>query len=382
VVVWQNGRKLKGTGNSHNPWLDGVIAVLLSKRAPTGAFFLFYLKIRNKELRRVDGMQKKGLLWGAVLLVLVVGVFFFLRKPATETLKIGIIQIVEHPALDAAREGFIDQFTEHGYVEGEKITYQIQVAQGDMATANTIAQKFKNERLDLILAIATPTAQAVANLIKDKPILITAVTDPVAAGLVESADRPGSNVTGTNDLQPLAEQFALAQQLVPGAKRVGIIYNAGEANSVTQVQMAKAIADQLGLEVVEATVDTSAGVLQAAQSFIGRVDFIYVPTDNTVVSAFSSVVKVAEENGIPVFPGEENLVPQGALATVGVNYYRLGRQTAEMALRILEEGAKPETMPIESQKETELVINADVAQALGINIPAAIRAKATIVRNR
>lgn len=327
-------------------------------------------------------MQKKGLLWGAVLLVLVVGVFFFLRKPAAETLKIGIIQIVEHPALDAAREGFIDQFTEHGYVEGEKITYQIQVAQGDMATANTIAQKFKNERLDLILAIATPTAQAVANLIKDKPILITAVTDPVAAGLVESAERPGSNVTGTNDLQPLAEQFALAQQLVPGAKRVGIIYNAGEANSVTQVQMAKAIADQLGLEVVEATVDTSAGVLQAAQSFIGRVDFIYVPTDNTVVSAFSSVVKVAEENGIPVFPGEENLVPQGALATVGVNYYRLGRQTAEMALRILEEGAKPETMPIESQKETELVINEDVAQALGINIPAAIRAKATIVRNR
>jgi putative ABC transport system substrate-binding protein len=327
-------------------------------------------------------MQKKGLLWGAVLLVLVVGVFFFLRKPAAETLKIGIIQIVEHPALDAAREGFIDQFTEHGYVEGEKITYQIQVAQGDMATANTIAQKFKNERLDLILAIATPTAQAVANLIKDKPILITAVTDPVAAGLVESAERPGSNVTGTNDLQPLAEQFALAQQLVPGAKRVGIIYNAGEANSVTQVQMAKAIADQLGLEVVEATVDTSAGVLQAAQSFIGRVDFIYVPTDNTVVSAFSSVVKVAEENGIPVFPGEENLVPQGALATVGVNYYRLGRQTAEMALRILEEGAKPETMPIESQKETELVINADVAQALGINLPTAIRAKATIVRNR
>ena len=327
-------------------------------------------------------MQKKGLLWGAVLLVLVVGVFFFLRKPAAETLKIGIIQIVEHPALDAAREGFIDQFTEHGYIEGEKITYQIQVAQGDMATANTIAQKFKNERLDLILAIATPTAQAVANLIKDKPILITAVTDPVAAGLVESAERPGSNVTGTNDLQPLAEQFALAQQLVPGAKRVGIIYNAGEANSVTQVQMAKAIADQLGLEVVEATVDTSAGVLQAAQSFIGRVDFIYVPTDNTVVSAFSSVVKVAEENGIPVFPGEENLVPQGALATVGVNYYRLGRQTAEMALRILEEGAKPESMPIESQKETELVINADVAQALGINLPTAIRAKATIVRNR
>lgn len=312
--------------------------------------------------------------------VVVAGLLFLLRKPVTATLKIGIIQIVEHPALDAARQGFIDLLAEHGYVEGENISYQIQIAQGDMATANTIAQKFKNEKLDLILAIATPTAQAVANLIKDKPILITAVTDPVAAGLVESAERPGTNVTGTNDLQPMEGQFELALQLVPGAKRVGIIYNAGEANSVTQVQMARAIAHELGLEVVEATVDTSAGVLQAAQSFIGRVDFIYVPTDNTVVSAFSSVVKVAEEHGIPVFPGEENLVPQGALATVGVNYYRLGRQTAEMALRILKEGAKPETMPIESQKETELVINEDVAQALGISIPAAIREKATLVR--
>ncbi|HEY8391762.1 MAG TPA: ABC transporter substrate-binding protein [Capillibacterium sp.] len=328
-------------------------------------------------------MKKNGVLWLAVLLVAVAGaLFFLLRKPATDTLKVGIVQIVEHPALDAARQGFIDLLTEHGYVEGEKITYQIQNAQGDMATANTIAQKFKNEHLDLILAIATPAAQAVANLVKDKPILITAVTDPVAAGLVASAERPGTNVTGTNDLQPMEGQFKLAQALVPGVKRVGIIYNAGETNSVTQVNMAREIAAKLGLEIIEATVDTSAGVLQAAQSFIGRVDLIYVPTDNTVVSAFSSVVKVAEENKIPIIAGEENLVAQGALATVGVNYYRLGRQTAEMALRIIEEGAKPETMPIESQKENELVINEDVASALGIDIPDDLRAKASFVHNQ
>ncbi|NLY89979.1 MAG: ABC transporter substrate-binding protein [Firmicutes bacterium] len=328
-------------------------------------------------------MKKNGVLWLAVLLVAVAGVLFFLlRKPATDTLKIGIVQIVEHPALDSAREGFIDLLTENGYVEGENITYQIQNAQGDMATANTIAQKFKNDKLDLILAIATPTAQAMANIIKDKPILITAVTDPVAAGLVTSAERPGTNVTGTNDLQPMEGQFKLAQALVPGVKRVGIIYNAGETNSVTQVNMAREIAAKLGLEIIEATVDTSAGVLQAAQSFIGRVDLIYVPTVNTEVSAFSSVVKVAEENKIPIIAGEENLVAQGALATVGVNYYRLGRQTAEMALRIIKEGAKPETMPIESQKETELVINADVAKALGINVPATLREKATFVQNK
>ncbi|NLM36866.1 MAG: ABC transporter substrate-binding protein [Firmicutes bacterium] len=332
-------------------------------------------------------MKKKGVLLLAVILLVGAGVFFFLRQPATDTLKsdtlkIGIVQIVEHPALDSARQGFIDLLTEHGYAEGKNVTYQIQNAQGDMANANTIAQKFKNDKLDLILAIATPTAQAVANLIKDKPILITAVTDPVAAGLVETAERPGTNVTGTNDLQPMEAQFKLAQELVPKAKRVGIIYNAGETNSVTQVEMAKEIAAELGLTVVEATVDTSAGVLQAAQSFIGRVDLIYVPTDNTVVSAFSSVVKAAEENKLPIIAGEENLVSQGALATVGVNYYRLGRQTAEMALRIIEEGAKPETMPIESQKETELVINEDVAQALGISIPAALRGKATLIRNQ
>lgn len=331
----------------------------------------------------MDTLKKKGFLWFAVIIVIVAGaLFFLLRKPAAETLKVGIVQIVEHPALDSAREGFIDLFTENGYIEGEKVTYQIQNAQGDMATANTIAQKFKNDNLDLILAIATPTAQAVANLIKDKPILITAVTDPVGAGLVASAEQPGTNVTGTNDLQPMEGQFKLAKELAPGAQRVGIIYNAGEANSVTQVRMAKEITGQLGLEVVEATVDTSAGVLQAAQSFIGRVDVIYVPTDNTVVSAFSSVLKVAEENKIPIIAGEENLVSQGALATVGVNYYRLGRQTAEMALKIIRDGAKPETMPIESQKDTELVINEDTAKAIGITIPASLRAKATIIRNQ
>jgi len=327
-------------------------------------------------------LKSKVVLWGGILLV-IAGVFFFLgRKPAADTLKVGIVQIVEHPALDSARKGFIEVLTENGFVEGENIVYQIQNAQGDMATANTIAQKFKNEKLDLILAIATPAAQAVANLVKDKPILITAVTDPVSAGLVDKTERPGNNVTGTNDLQPMEGQFKLAQALVPNAKTVGIVYNAGEANSVTQVNIAKEITAELGLNVVEATADTSAVVLQAAQSLIGRVDVIYVPTDNTVVSAFSSVLKVSEENKIPIIAGEENLVSQGALATVGVNYYRLGRQTAEMALRIINGETKPETMPIESQKDNELVINVDAAEAMGITIPEDLMAKATMVHNQ
>jgi len=327
-------------------------------------------------------VKNKVILWVVIILIVAAGVLFFaLRKPEGDALNVGIVQIVEHPALDSAREGFIDVLTENGYVEGENITYQIQNAQGDMATANTIAQKFKNENLDLILAIATPVAQAVANLIKDTPILITAVTDPVDAGLVEDADRPGTNVTGTNDMQPMEEQFQLMLDFVPDTATVGIIYNAGEANSVTQVRLAKLIAGELGLEVVEATADNSAGVLQAAQSLVGRVDVIYVPTDNTVVSAISSVVKVAEENDIPVIAGEENSVYQGALATVGINYYRLGRQTAEMALKIITGEAEAETMPIENQKETELVINEDAAAAMGVTIPGELREIATIVHN-
>jgi putative ABC transport system substrate-binding protein len=328
-------------------------------------------------------LKNKTVLWFVVAVIAVAGILFFgLRKDSgKDTLKIGIVQIVEHPALDAAREGFIHFLAENGYKEGENVTYLIQNAQGDMANANTIAQQFKNAKLDLILAIATPTAQAAANLIKDTPILITAVTDPVGAGLVETAEKPGTNVTGTTDMQPMAEQFQLIRDLVPDAHKVGIIYNAGETNSVTQVRIAKEVAGQLNLNVVEVTADNSAAVLQAAQSLAGRVDVIYVPTDNTVVSAISSVIKVAEENKIPVFAGEENVVFQGALATVGINYYRLGRQTAEMALRILKGEARPETMPIESQKETELVINEDAAKAMGVIIPGEIREKARMVRN-
>ena len=329
-------------------------------------------------------MKNKAVLLVLVALVVVAGVLFFAFRKDTgkDVLKVGIVQIVEHPALDAAREGFIDFLAENGYREGENITYQIQNAQGDMANANTIAQQFKNAKLDLILAIATPTAQAVANIIKDTPILITAVTDPVDAGLVESAERPGTNVTGTNDMQPMADQFQLIRDLVPDAATVGIIYNAGETNSVAQVRIAWEIAGKMNLNIVEVTADNSAGVLQAAQSLAGRVDVIYVPTDNTVVSAISSVVKVAEENKIPIIAGEENSVFQGALATVGINYYRLGRQTGEMALRILKGEAKPETMPIESQKETELVINEDAAKAMGVAIPDELRAKARIVQNQ
>lgn len=308
---------------------------------------------------------------GVVAVIVLLLILFLLSSVilAEGKVSIAITQLVEHPALDEARRGFIDVLAENGYAEGEQVEYDIQNAQGEMVNANTIAQKFALDKPDLIMAISTPSAIAAANAIRDIPILITAVTDPVDAGLVESNEKPGTNVTGTNDMNPIKEQFELILQFVPEAKSVGIIYNAGESNSVVQVNIAKEVSEELGLRLVEASVSSSTEVLMSANSLLGRVDAIYVPTDNTVVSTIESVVMVAEENNLPLIAGEENSIQRGAIATIGINYYRLGRQTGEMALRILKGEARPEDMPIESQKEYRLVLNVDAAEAMGVEIP-------------
>ncbi len=299
----------------------------------------------------------------AVLVVLVASVAAW-----SQPIKVGVTQIVEHPALDAARQGFIDRMAELGYAAGTDIVYDIQSAQGDQGTALTIAQKFAADRVDLVLAIATPTAQAAAQVIRDIPILITAVTDPVAAELVDSIERPGTNVTGTSDLTPVRAQLALLKALVPDARRVGIIYNAGEVNSVVQADLARRAAAVFGLQLIEATAVNSSEVMQAAQSLVGRVDALYVPTDNTVVSAIESVVAVAERARLPLITGEDLSVEQGALATVGLDYYELGRQTADIAYRVLQ-GENPADIPIEYQQEMSVVINVGAAARMGVVIP-------------
>src|SRR5690606_1264247 len=263
------------------------------------------------------------------LLIALISLFVLAVSSFAAPLRVGITQIVEHPALDAARQGFIERMAELGYREGVDVVYDIHSAQGDTGTAMTIAQKFAADRVDLVLAIATPTAQAAAQVIRDIPILITAVTDPVSAELVESIERPGTNVTGTSDLTPVRAQLELLKLLAPSARRVGVIYNSGEVNSVVQVELARRAAADLGLEIVEAIAVNSSEVLQAAQSLVGRVDALYVPTDNTVVSAIEAVVLVAERARLPLISGEDLSVEQGALATVGLDYKQLGRQTAD-----------------------------------------------------
>jgi putative ABC transport system substrate-binding protein len=283
--------------------------------------------------------------------------------------KIGIVQIVEHPALDAARDGFIAQMAKNGFEEGKQVVYDKQSAQGSMDTAISIAQKFQGDQVDMILAIATPTAQAAAQTSRDIPILFTAVTDPVEAGLVKSMDKPEGNVTGTTDMNPVEDQLALLKDLKPDAKTVGIIYNSGEVNSKVQVKMAKDASAKLGYTIQEAAITSPTEVKQAAESMVGKVDAIYVPTDNMVVSSLAAILTVAEAQKIPVIAGEENTVKSGAIATYGIDYRKLGEQTADMAVKILKGEAKPADMPVEKQTNMKLIINKKAAEKMGVTVP-------------
>lgn len=300
---------------------------------------------------------------------------------SSEKVNIGIIQIVEHPALDSARQGFLDALKANGYEEGKNLKVEYKNAQGDSSILKSISEKFAATKLDLILAVATPSAQAIAGATQDIPILITAVTDPVEAKLVDSMEKPGTNVSGTTDMNPIKEQLELLKKLAPNAKTVGVIYNAAEVNSEVQVKVVKQEAPTLGLSVVEASVATSADVLQAAQSLVNKVDAIYVPTDNMVVSAAQSVVQVANENKIPLISGESSVVEAGGLGTIGINYYNLGEQTGEMAVRVLK-GAKPAEMPIESQKKFDIVLNKETVDLLGIKVPEEIANKASYSKSK
>ena len=288
----------------------------------------------------------------------------------TETLKIGILQLVEHNALDQANQGFIDGLKEAGYEDGKNITIDYQNAQGEQANCITIGQKFVNDRVNLILAIATPAAQAVANTTKDIPILITAVTDPADAKLVADNTAPGGNVTGTSDLTPVKEQIELLKKLVPSAKNIAFLYNSSEQNSKFQVDIAKAKSDEMGLSYMDATITNPNDIQQVVQSLVGKVDAIYVPTDNMVSAGMANVIAITEPAKIPVICGEVGMLNAGGLATYGIDYYELGKLTANQAVKILKGESSPASMPIEYIQNPVLEVNTNAAQKLGITIPA------------
>lgn len=291
-----------------------------------------------------------------------------------ESYSIGISQLVQHPALDAATEGFKEAFADAGV----NVEFTEQNANGEQATALTIAQQFAGQNLDLILANATPAAQVMAQNVADTPILFTSVTDPVEAELVNDWDAPGGNVTGTSDKTPLEDQFDLIEQLTPDAKTIGIVYASGEVNSQIQVKNAEEEAEKRGWSVETQTV-TSVGEIPQAAETLSDVDVFYVPTDNMVVSGISSLVQVAEQHEIPVIGAEAGTVEGGAAATIGIDYKELGRQTGEMALRVLQDGENPAEMPVETATEFSYVVNEDAARAQGVEIPQEILDQADTV---
>ena len=281
---------------------------------------------------------------------------------------VAITQIVEHPALDACRKGVKDELAAAGFEAGKNLKWSFESAQGAPATAAQIAKKFAGENPDVVVGIATPSAQALASSARDIQQVFSAVTDPVGAKLVKSMDKAnGGNITGVSDLSPIDSHMALIKSIVPKAKNVGVIFNPGEANSVTLVDLVKKFAPNHGMKVIEAGSPKSSDVLAAARSLVGKVDVIYVPTDNTVVSAFEAVIKVATEAKIPVISADTDSVKRGAVAAQGFNYYDLGRQTGKMVVAILK-GKKAGDIQPQGVSKTELYVNPESAKLMGVTL--------------
>lgn len=297
---------------------------------------------------------------------------------ASGKIKIGVVQIVQHGSLDEANKGFVDALKKRGYGP-DKVEIDQENAQGDQSNLKTIVSRFKAEKPKLICAIATPAAQAAANEIKDIPIVGTAITDYTSAKLVQNDERPGGNVTGVSDFASMDAQMELAAKLIPQAKNVGLIYCSSEVNSEVQANQMKDYCKKHGLSVEERTVNNVNDIQQVAESLVGKVDYIYVPTDNTLASSIPTLMKITDANKIPVIVGADIMAKDGALAALSVDYYRLGKQTGELAADILDGKVKPETSPIQHQKDYTIVINKQDAEILGIQIPEEIAKKANMV---
>lgn len=297
---------------------------------------------------------------------------------SSEKLKIGIVQIVEHPSLNTIRESCIAQLAKEGFKDGENITIDYQNAQGDQSNLKTICQKFSNNHYDLIIAIATPSAQAAIGETKEIPIVFSACTDPVGSGLVSSMEKPGQNVTGTSDAVSAEKIMELAKRITPDIKTVGALYTSSETNSIAVVNNLKEYAKKNNITVIEATVTNSSEVQQATSSLVGKVDAIFSPIDNTVASAMPIVAQVASKAKIPVYVGADSMVKDGGLATCGVNYVELGQETAKMTAAILN-GTKPGDIPVKSMSDLQIYINKDTANAIGVAIPADVMKEAAQV---
>lgn len=292
--------------------------------------------------------------------------------------QVAIVQLMEHKALDESNQGFRDGLKENGY-DDSKVSFIQENAQGDQSNLASIVTRLKEKKPDLVCAISTPAAQNLANEIHDTPIVGTAITDYQQSKLVDSNEKPGRNVTGVSDMSSVEAQMKLGLALVPNAKKVGLIYSSSEINSQIQADRMKQYCKDNHIEVMEKTVTSINDLQQVAEAFAGNVDFVYVPTDNTISAALPALIKVTDEAKIPVIGGDSNMAKNGALAGVSINYYRLGEQAGAMAARILSGEARPADMAIEYQKDMDMVINRKSADILGIQVPKDLADKAQMI---
>ncbi len=297
--------------------------------------------------------------------------------PGAEQVSIGVIQFMQHASLDEAYQGFVDGLAEAGYKEGENLAVNFQNASGEVSNCQQICNLFANSDTDLVLAIATPAAQAAVNVFQETeiPVLFTAVTDAVGAGLVDSNEAPGKDVTGTLDMPVIADQIGVIKDVLPKAQKLAILYTSSEANSEIQADEAKAAAEALGMEVIIQTSSSSNDIPQVISSVVGAADAIYIPSDNAFASAMATVNAAAVENQIPVFCAVEAMIAEGGIATTAIDYYELGKQTAAQAARVLS-GEKASEIAVETQKECALVVNETFAESVGVEVPAELVEKA------
>lgn len=316
---------------------------------------------RNRTLKKLVGLALSASL---------------LASSAAFAQMVSVSSIVEHPALDSVRDGIKKALSDAGYTEENGLKWQFQTAQGNTAIAAQIARKYVGDKSDVIVAISTPSAQAVVAATKSIPIVYSAVTDPVAAQLVSSWEPSGTNVSGVSDMLELEKQIDLIKKIVPNAKTVGMVYNPGEANSVVVVERLRTLLSDLDMSLVEATAARTVDVGAAARSLVGKVDVIYTNTDNNVVSAFEALVKVGNDAKIPIVASDTDSVARGAIAALGINYFDVGVQTGEMVVRILK-GAKSAEMASETSDKLELFVNPGAAAKQGVTLDEAFVKTAT-----
>lgn len=303
-----------------------------------------------------------------ILLISLISLHQLKADKKKDVFRIGISQFITHQSLDATREGFVDELAKQGYIEGKNIEIDLQNAQGEQRNLKTISQQLA-ESSDVVLAIATPSAQSLANTTQTTPVIFSAVTDPVSAKLVESREHPGGNVTGTSDQSSdaISTQINLIKKVLPKAKTIGILYTQSEPNSVVQKDEAKRLLEEKGFTVVEKTILDSNNVKAAAESLMAEVDMVFVPTDNIISSTMETVKQISIKYKVPVFGGSTEMIAVGGLYNYGTNYEELGRQTARMLIRVLK-GEKPENIAVELPEKLELHTNKEMADALGIDI--------------